>query len=42
MKKVFGILATASLLVACGGSQPVEEPGLKDVLGDKNERNSAL
>lgn len=42
MKKVFGILATASLLVACGGNQPVKEPGLKDVLGDKFLVGTAL
>lgn len=35
MKRLFGILATASMLVACGGSQPAKELGLKDVFEDK-------
>ena len=42
MKRLFGVLATASMLVACGGSQPAKELGLKDVLGDKFLVGTAL
>lgn len=42
MKRLFGVLATASMLVACGGNQPVKELGLKDVLGDKFLVGTAL